>query len=139
MLGSKFMRTATIVCLLLAACIAGAVAKARPNIVVIIADDLGYSDLGCYGGEIPTPSLNRLAAAGVRLSRFTNGGMCVVSRASLFTGLYWPRALPEFEKTTILPELLAERDYRTALIGKWHLEGHPMDHGFHHFFGFLNG
>lgn len=110
-----------------------------PNIIVILADDMGYSDPGCYGGEIPTPALDRLAREGVRLTHFHNGGMCIVSRASFLTGKWWPRALPEFKKSTLLQEQLHASGYRTALIGKWHLPGHPMDRGFDHFFGFLDG
>jgi arylsulfatase A-like enzyme len=113
--------------------------SAAPNLIVIVADDLGYSDLGCYGGEIATPNLDRLAGEGVRLTRFRNAGMCVVSRASLLTGQWWPRALPHFGITPLLPEKLQDAGYRTALIGKWHLQGHPMDRGFDHFFGFLRG
>ena len=111
----------------------------KPNLIVILADDMGYSDASCFGGEIPTPALDQLANNGTRLTRFQNGGMCVISRASMLTGKWWPRALPEFKKTELLPEALKKQNYRTALIGKWHLAGHPMDHGFDHFFGFLNG
>lgn len=114
-------------------------AKEKPNLIVILADDMGYSDPGCYGGEIATPAIDKMAKEGMRFSRFTNGGMCVVSRASMLTGKWWPRALPEFKKTQILPEHLQESGYRTALIGKWHLQGNPMDRGFDHFFGFLGG
>ncbi len=112
---------------------------ARPNILLILVDDMGYSDPGCYGGEIETPHLDRLAAEGMRLSRCYNGGMCVVSRALLLTGQWWPRALREFQRTPLLSEKLQQAGYRTALIGKWHLDGHPMDRGFDHFFGFLGG
>ena len=111
----------------------------QPNIIIILADDMGYSDPGCYGGEIPTPALDRLAKEGVRLTRFQNCGMCVVSRASMLTGKWWPRALPEFDKTPLLPEQLQQHGYRTALVGKWHLPGNPLDRGFDHFFGFLDG
>jgi len=116
-----------------------ALAEKRPNIIVILADDMGYSDPGCFGGEISTPALDRLAAHGTRYTRFHNGGMCVVSRASLLTGKWWPRAIPTFNKTPLLSESLQDAGYRTALIGKWHLEGNPMDRGFDHFFGFLGG
>lgn len=112
---------------------------ARPNLLIILADDMGYSDPGCFGGEIATPAIDRLAAEGVRLTRFYNGGMCVVSRASMLTGKWWPKALPEFAKTPLLSERLHEAGYRTALIGKWHLAGHPMYRGFDCFFGFLAG
>lgn len=111
----------------------------KPNLVIILADDMGYSDASCFGSEIQTPALDRLANNGTRLTRFTNGGMCVVTRASLLTGKWWPRALPEFKKSELLPEALKKQNYRTALVGKWHLAGHPMDRGFDHFFGFLNG
>jgi arylsulfatase A-like enzyme len=110
-----------------------------PNIIVILADDMGYSDPGCYGGELSTPAIDRLAREGVRLTHFQNGGMCVVSRTSLLTGNWWPRGLPHFAQTPLLPEKLHESGYRTALIGKWHLRGHPLDRGFDHFFGFLDG
>lgn len=113
--------------------------KAKPNLIIILADDLGYSDPSCYGGEIPTPSLDKLAAEGMRLTRFHNCGMCVVSRASMLTGKWWPRAQKDFTAMDILPEHLKSAGYRTGLIGKWHLAGHPMDHGFDHFFGFLDG
>ena len=63
-------------------------AAQRPNIILLFADDLGYSDLGCFGGEIETPNLDRLAAAGVRFSQFYNAGRCCPARASLLTGLY---------------------------------------------------
>ena len=113
--------------------------SSRPNIVLIIADDLGYSDAGCYGGEVPTPSLDRLADEGVRLANFRNCGMCVITRASAMTGQWWPRGLREFRKTRLLPERLHDLGYRCGLIGKWHLDGDPLDRGFDHFFGFLGG
>ena len=65
-----------------------AVAAPRPNIVVILADDMGYSDIGCYGSEIATPNLDRLAANGLRFTRFYNTARCCPTRASLLTGLY---------------------------------------------------
>lgn len=119
--------------------ISSAATRSRPNIVLIVADDLGYSDPGCFGGEIATPTLDRLAHEGLRLTRFHNGGMCVITRASLLTGQWWPRALPRFADTPLLSERLKQAGYRTALVGKWHLPGHPMDRGFDYFFGFLGG
>lgn len=110
-----------------------------PNLIIILADDMGYSDPACFGGEMATPAIDRLAHEGVRLTRFQNGGMCVVSRASLLTGQWWPRALKNFERSPLLSEELRKIGYRSALIGKWHLEGHPMDRGFDHFFGFIDG
>ncbi len=112
---------------------------AQPNLIIILADDMGYSDPGCFGGEISTPAIDRLAQEGVRLTRFRNGGMCVVSRASMLTGQWWPRGLRNFTNTPLLSEELKTAGYRTALVGKWHLAGQPLDRGFDHFFGFLEG
>jgi len=73
-------------------CVSHACAAApRPNVVLILCDDLGFSDLGCYGGEIRTPNLDRLAAEGMRFSQFYNCAVCVTTRAALTTGLYWGR------------------------------------------------
>jgi arylsulfatase A-like enzyme len=127
----------------------------RPNILLIVADDLGYADLGCYGGkEIRTPNLDRLAEQGVRLTDFyASAPICTPTRASLMTGCYpqrfgfdWvirydekDRGLPSTGAS--LPHLLRKRGYVTALFGKWHL-GYkarfaPNAHGFDEFFGFL--
>ena len=110
-----------------------------PNILVILADDMGYSDVGCYGGEMQTPNIDRLASEGMRLTHLQNGGMCVVSRSSMMTGNYWAKMKIEFGKTPLLSEELHAAGYRTGLIGKWHLRGDPMDRGFDHFFGFMGG
>lgn len=118
---------------------ASAAPDPRPNLIVILADDMGYSDPACFGGELATPAIDRLASRGVRLTQFRNGGMCVISRASMLTGQWWPRALPEFAATPLLSESLHRAGYRTGLFGKWHLQGSPMDRGFDHFFGFLEG
>ena len=108
----------------------------RPNIVVILADDLGWSDLGCYGGEIRTPNLDRLAANGLRFTRFYNSGRCCPTRASLLTGLNphqagigamtSDRGLPGYRgqlraDTPTLAEVLRQGGYRTAMSGKWHV------------------
>ncbi len=113
--------------------------SAQPNLIVILADDMGYSDPGCYGGEMKTPNIDRLAKEGVRLSNFRNGGMCVLSRSALLTSRWWPSMKTKFAKTPLLSENLHEAGYRTGLIGKWHLRGDPLDRGFDHFFGFTNG
>ena len=67
---------------------AAAAAPAKPNILVVLVDDMGFSDIGCYGSEIPTPNLDRLAANGLRFTQFYNTGRCCPTRASLLTGLY---------------------------------------------------
>jgi arylsulfatase len=113
---------------------AGAAAAPRPNIVVILADDLGFSDLGCYGGEIRTPHLDRLAARGLRFSQFYNCALCGPSRAALMTGLH-PHQVGIFNWTGLLNqrcvtvfELLHGAGYSTYAVGrldmctaeKWH-------------------
>ncbi len=125
-----------------------------PNVLLIVVDDLGYADLGCYGGkEIRSPNLDRLAKQGVRLTDFYASPVCSPTRASLITGRYpqrfgfdWvirykekDRGLPADGNS--LPALMKKRGYATALYGKWHLgykpEFAPNAHGFDDFFGFL--
>ncbi len=126
--------------------------QSRPNIVLIFADDLGYSDVGCFGAkDIRTPNIDRLANEGTRFTSFyVSQPVCTASRASLMTGCYANRiglagALNHTSKVGIhddevlLPELLQKRGYATAIFGKWHL-GHqpkfsPTRHGFGEFFG----
>jgi arylsulfatase A-like enzyme len=131
----------------------------RPNIIFIVADDLGYGELGCYGGkEIPTPHLDALAAGGVRfINGYVTAAFCAASRAGFLTGRYQTRfgfefnpigakntapgiGLPAGEKT--VADHLRATGYATALVGKWHLGGtaefHPQRRGFDEFFGFLH-
>ena len=124
-----------------------------PNILFIIADDLGYSDLGCYGGEIDTPNLDALAKNGLRLTQHYNTGRCCPSRASLLTGQY-PHAVglghmtkdlgrPGYagrvsENAQTLAQALAPAGYRSFISGKWHLGTEvPTQHGFEEFYGTL--
>ncbi len=112
----------------------------KPNIICIVADDLGYSDIGCYGGEIKTPNLNKLADEGIRFSNMHNASMCVLTRTSLLSGKWWPTAGSGIRKNTItMAEELKKAGYRTGIVGKWHLEGEPNERGFDYFFGFLGG
>ena len=109
---------------------------ARPNIVVIMADDLGFSDLGCYGGEIQTPNLDKLAAGGIRFNSFYNTSRCCPTRAALLTGLYPHQAglgrmtmdagVPGYRgslqaNTVTVAEVLKEAGYQTGMTGKWHV------------------
>ena len=122
----------------------------RPNVVIILADDLGYSDLGCYGSEIATPNLDRLASSGVRFTQFYNQARCCPSRAALLTGRYphqvgigamiddyarWQRDAanrPSYSDhlspdSPTLAELLRPAGYRTMMSGKWHLGQRPQE------------
>jgi arylsulfatase A-like enzyme len=112
----------------------------KPNILVILTDDLGFSDIGCYGSEIETPNLDRLAANGVRFSQFYNTAKCHSSRVSLLTGRWCRQAgNTGMSRTVTLPEVLAPAGYFTAMTGKWHLNDEPTDFGFQRYFGHLSG
>jgi arylsulfatase len=140
----------------------GAVHAKPPNIVLILADDMGFSDVGCYGGEIETPNLDKLAAKGLRFSQFYNAARCCPTRAALLTGLYPHRAgvghmlrpmhPPSYTgglgaNTATLAELLRPAGYRNYHAGKWHVGGvrrkpgvnHPMNRGFHRAYGTAGG
>src|SRR5512147_878428 len=97
-------------------------AAVQPNIVLIMADDMGYSDIGCYGSEIQTPNLDRLAREGLRFTQFYNNAKCIPTRASILTGLY-PRGERAHLTTNMVTvaEVLRSAGYQTALSGKWHL------------------
>jgi len=144
-------------------------AAPKPDIVLILADDMGYSDIGCYGGEIPTPVLDGLAANGLRFTRFYNAARCCPTRASLLTGLYPHQAgvghmvddagLPGYrgklsDQCVTLAEVLRGAGYQTFMTGKWHVtpnpynekgkapqdpETWPLQRGFDRFYGTLAG
>lgn len=141
-------------------------AGARPNIVVILADDLGFSDLGCYGSEIETPNIDRLAERGVRFRQFYNNGRCCPSRASILTGRYphqvgvgamidgyatWIRNAADrasyddhlSHDAPTVAELLRDSGYRTMMSGKWHLGSRraewPAKRGFDRSFALIPG
>ena len=112
----------------------------RPNIVLMVADDLGFSDLGSYGGEIHTPNLDRLATEGLRFSQFYNNAICDKSRASLLSGLYSQQVGgPRMKNSVTLAEVLRSSGYRTLMTGKWHLDKTPLERGFDRYFGLLDG
>jgi len=135
---------------------------ARPNIVIIMADDMGYSDIGCYGSEISTPNIDRLAANGLRFKNFYNNAKCCPSRASLLTGLYnheagmgnmvtnadaeiQPGPYQGFlnENCMTIAEVLRTGGHSTYMSGKWHLgerpEHWPLQRGFDKYFGLISG
>ncbi len=119
----------------------------KPNILLILADDLGFSDLGCYGGEIHTPNLDSLAENGLRYTQFYNTARCWPTRGSLLTGYYAQQirrdAVPGVPSgggnrgqrqdwAELLPRRLAEVGYRSYHTGKWHIDGMPLEQGFDH-------
>ena len=115
----------------------------KPNVVVILADDLGFSDLGCYGSEIDTPNLDALAAGGLQYTQFYNTGRCWPTRASLLTG-YYPHQIHRDKLPNVgggsggkrqswarmLPDFLKPHGYRSYHSGKWHLDGKTLAAGF---------
>jgi len=115
-------------------------ASKQPNILVVLTDDLGFSDIGCYGSEIATPALDRLASNGLRFSQFYNTAKCHSSRVSLLTGRWCRQAGDEgMQRAVTIPEVLAPAGYFTAMTGKWHLKQEPTDFGFRRYFGHLSG
>lgn len=110
----------------------------RPNILLIVADDVGYSDLACYGGEIETPNLDQLASDGIRFSEFHVNPMCVVTRTSLMTGHEHSQS-DNYRRSIPIAKLMRQTGYVTSISGKWHQPGNPLDHGFESFYGFLGG
>lgn len=136
----------------------------RPNVILIMSDDMGWSDIGCYGGEIPTPTLDRLAENGLRYTQFYNTGRCCPTRASLLTGLYPHQAgighmmgddnLPGYQgnlnaQCRTIAEVLRPAGYGTYISGKWHVASAtspngpkfnwPLQRGFDRFYGTIHG
>ncbi|HEU4635496.1 MAG TPA: arylsulfatase [Edaphobacter sp.] len=130
----------------------------RPNIIVIMADDMGFSDLGCYGGEVHTPNIDSLAESGLRFTQFYNCARCCPSRASLLTGLDNHQAgvgdmindlgTSNYQgylgkNAVTIAEALKGSGYRSLMVGKWHVgeeKGHwPVDRGFERYFGLISG
>ena len=111
----------------------------QPNIVLIMADDMGFSDIGCYGGEIQTPNLDRLAAGGLRFRQFYNNAKCSPTRASLLSGQDYHDTGTQLVTGPNLGQILSDAGYRTYAVGKWHLQGNPVDRGFDRYFGHLGG
>lgn len=138
--------------------------SSRPNIIVILSDDMGYSDIGCYGGEARTPNLDALAAGGVRFTQFYNCARCCPTRASLLTGLYPHQAgmghmtddrghdgyRGQLNRSSVtIAEALQASGYRTFMCGKWHVTSDirpngdksnwPLQRGFENFYGTITG
>ncbi|MCM8528291.1 MAG: sulfatase-like hydrolase/transferase, partial [Lentisphaeraceae bacterium] len=138
----------------------GVQANEKPNIIVVLVDDMGYSDLGAFGGEVRTPNIDRLAKNGLRFTQNYNSARCCPSRAALLTGLYshqagianftggdrskkmGPAYLGKLNKECVtLAEVLKQNGYSTYGVGKWHV-GHtenPIDRGFDEYYGYIRG
>jgi arylsulfatase A-like enzyme len=160
-----FRRSIAFVVTAFAALTSHALAASRPNVVVIMADDMGYSDSGCFGGEILTPNLDALAARGIRFTQFYNSARCCPTRAALLTGVYphqagvghmtWKKLdLPGYRSdlsthTPTIAELLKPAGYGTYMTGKWHVtwndlpdkprKNWPRQRGFDRFYGMITG
>lgn len=147
-----------------ALCSSNLQAAERPNIIVVLADDMGYSDIGCYGGEIETPNLDGLAKGGLRFTQFYNTGRCCPTRACLLSGLYphqagvgWMMTDRGFDgyrgdlnrNCVTIAEALKPAGYATYMVGKWHVTPHtqpagpkynwPKQRGFDRFYGTITG
>lgn len=164
------MKSSLLPALILLACLCcDADAADKPNIIVIMSDDVGYSDIGCYGGEIHTPNLDALASGGVRFTQFYNTARCCPTRASLLTGLYahqagighmvddWSTKVGEAyagdlsKRAVTLAEALRTAGYSTYMTGKWHVtkvtkpqseadkHNWPLQRGFDRFYGTIHG
>lgn len=145
--------------------VSSAFAAERPNIILIMSDDMGFSDLGCFGSEIQTPNLDSLATNGIRFTQFYNAARCCPTRASLLTGLYphqagmghMIRPVPGYpgyagdlsRQAVTIAEVLREGGYRTYMVGKWHISkdsrpkgpkyNWPLQRGFEKFYGTIQG
>ncbi|HSG72918.1 MAG TPA: sulfatase-like hydrolase/transferase, partial [Planctomycetaceae bacterium] len=163
------MRSAVRLCVVVISCLVGngqhdLFAQSRPNIILIMGDDMGYSDVGCYGGEIDTPNLNALAENGLRFTQFYNTARCCPTRACLLTGVYPHQAgighmmndrghdgyRGDLNKQTVtIAEVLRTAGYATYMTGKWHVTKHtandgpkfnwPQQRGFDKFYGTIHG
>src|SRR5688572_5340293 len=150
--------------ILLALAVMAAVAAPPPNIVIILSDDMGFSDIGCYGGELRTPNLDALAARGIRFTQFYNTARCCPTRAALLTGLYPHQAgvghmmndrghdgyRGDLRRDRLtIAEALKPAGYRSYAVGKWHVTRHiqpegpkhnwPLQRGFDRYYGTIHG
>jgi len=117
----------------------GLSAGTPPNILVILVDDMGYSDIGCYGGEIRTPNIDRLAANGVKFAEMYNTAKCYPTRACLQTGVYFQRTDRDFSNTATLGEVLRPAGYTTLWSGKHHAKFNPVTRGYERYYGMIGG
>ena len=114
--------------------------RTRPNIILIMVDDMGYSDIGCYGGEVKTPNLDKIASDGLRFTQFYNTAKCHTTRAELMTGNYaYSIGDHNMEHGATFGEVLRTKGYRTLISGKWHQKPLPTTRGFDRYYGLADG
>ena len=114
--------------------------RTRPNIILIMVDDMGYSDIGCYGGEVQTPNIDMLAEGGLRFTQFYNTAKCHTTRAELLTGNYaYAIGDKNMEHGATFGEVLRTVGYRTLIAGKWHQSPLPTTRGFDRYYGLADG
>jgi arylsulfatase A-like enzyme len=114
--------------------------RARPNFILIMVDDMGYSDIGCYGGDVKTPNLDQLAKNGLRFTQFYNTAKCHTTRAELLTGNYaYSIGDNNMEHGATFGEVLRPIGYRTLISGKWHQKPLPTTRGFDRYYGLADG
>jgi len=114
--------------------------RTRPNFILIMVDDMGYSDLGCYGGEVKTPNIDKLAKNGLRFTQFYNTAKCHTTRAELLTGNYaYSIGDNHMEHGATFAEVLRPIGYRTLISGKWHQVPLPTTRGFDRYYGLADG
>ncbi|MCP4173020.1 MAG: arylsulfatase [Fuerstiella sp.] len=141
----QLLRTPLLITIALAGFLGTAFAKERPNIIFILVDDMGYSDIGCYGGEVKTPNIDRMARNGLRFTSMYNTSKCFPSRACLLTGVYAQQcgmgrnSSSGIVNAITLADLLKTQGYRTLAVGKHHSTVSLYDRGFDRFYGFHYG
>jgi arylsulfatase A-like enzyme len=132
--------TAILACIFTTGATSAASTETKPNVVIIMADDLGWSDLGSYGGEIQTPVLDRLANEGIRFSQFYNASKCQETRTAFMGGRYWQETGGRTLRTgKTMGHAMRAAGYATFAVGKWHLASNPVNRGFDRYFGHLGG
>jgi arylsulfatase A-like enzyme len=138
---SKFLAgvSSSLVCVLCLFLSCSTTTAQRPNIIVILVDDMGYSDLGCYGSTISTPNIDQLAAQGVRFRQAYNSAKCEPTRTCLLSGQWWQDVKYGIQRGPTIGNVMQSAGYRTLALGKWHLKGTPVDRGFDRYFGHLSG
>ena len=134
------MKPITAILLILCASLPVSAVEPKPNIILIMVDDMGYSDIGCYGGEVTTPNIDMLAKDGLRFTQFYNTAKCHTTRAELLTGNYaYQIGDQAMQYGATFGEVLRTVGYRTLIAGKWHQSPLPTTRGFDRYYGLADG